>query len=146
MYNSKDIPDRTGPLTSNQEGKIFVELIGEIQRNLALELDPTPIASRSVGSRGELGAASYLVVGSSNAKWLAEALSAKGISTRSVLSSSWRATKKSVEDMAAHLKAELVERFYSAVIFQLLDNNIFFSKFEDGSLCLAARQWTATTT
>ena len=94
MYNSKDIPDRTGPLTSNQEGKIVVELIGEIQRNLALELDPTPIASRSVGS-------------------------------------------KSVEDMVAHVKAELVERFYSAVIFQLLDNNIFFSKFEDGSLCLA---------
>ena len=96
MHNSKDIPDRTGPLTSNQEGKIVVELIGEIQRNLALELDPTPIASRSVSSRGELGAASYLVVGSSNGKWLAEALSAKGISTRSVLSSSWRATKKSV--------------------------------------------------
>ena len=54
--------------------------------------------------------------------------------------------QKKREDMAAHVKAELVERFYSAVIFQLLDNNIFFSKFEDGSLCLAARQWTATTT
>ena len=60
-----------------------------------------------------------------------EALSAKGYSTGSVLSSNWRATKKSVEDMAAHVKAELAAHFYSAVIYQLLDNNIYFSRFED---------------
>ena len=127
------------PLTSNQEGKIVVTLIGELQKNLALDLDATPIASRNVASRGELSAASFLVVGSSNAKRLVEALTTKGYSTGSVLSANWRATKKSIEDMAAHVKAELAARFYSVVIYQLLDNNIYFSRFEDGSMCPACK-------
>ena len=70
---------------------------------------------------------------------LEEALQAKGIPTGSILANGWRATKKSAEDMAAHVRAELAERYYSAVVFQLLDNNIFFSKFEDGSLCPARK-------
>ena len=80
-----------------------------------------------MGSRGEAGAASYLVVGSSNAKRLEEALKAKGLSTGAVFANNWRATKKSAEDMAAHVKVALEEGSYSAVVFQLLDNNIFFS-------------------
>ena len=122
-----------------QEGRIIISLIGELQLNFALDLDITPLSSRTIGSKGEVGAASFLVVGSSNARRLEEALKAKGIPTGSILANGWRATKKSAEDMAAHVRAELEERYYSAVIFQLLDNNIFFSKFEDGSLCPSRR-------
>ena len=41
--------------------------------------------------------------------------------------------------MAGHVKTALAEGSYSAVVFQLLDNNMFFSRFEDGSLCPARR-------
>ena len=139
VCSSGGLPYRMGPLTSDQEGRIVVTLIGELKQNLALELDPTPKGSRSISSRGELGAAAYLVVGSSNAKWLAEALKAKGIATGSVLCSNWRATKKSAEDMATLVKEELAANFYSAVVYLLLDNNVYFSKFEDGSLCPARK-------
>ena len=61
ICSNGDLPKKMSPLTSDQEGKIVVTLIGELQRNLALDLDFTPIASRNVGSRGELSAASFLV-------------------------------------------------------------------------------------
>ena len=122
-----------------QEGRIVNSLIAELQLVFAMDLDNTPLSSRTIGSKGEVGAASFLVVGSSNARRLEEALKAKGIPTGSILANGWRATKKSAEDMAAHVRAELAERYYSAVVFQLLDNNIFFSKFEDGSLCPSRR-------
>ena len=133
------IPNEMGATSMEQEGRIINSLIGELQLNFALDLDNTPLSSRTIGSKGEVGAASFLVVGSSNARRLEEALKAKGIPTGSILANGWRATKKSAEDMAAHVRAELAERYYSAVVFQLLDNNIFFSKFEDGSLCPSRR-------
>ena len=97
------------------------------------------MVNRDLGSRGDAGAASFLVVGSSNAKRLEEALKTKGITTGTVFPNNWRATKKSVEDMAGYVRTALAEGSYSAVVFQLLDNNMFFSRFEDGSLCPARR-------
>ena len=134
-----DLPYTTDPVSIEQETKIIYAMILDLQQNLALELDSYPVIKRDLGSRGEAGAASYLVVGSSNAKRLEEALKAKGLSTGAVFANNWRATKKSAEDMAAHVKAALEEGSYSAVVFHLLDNNIFFSRFEDGSLCPARK-------
>ena len=76
-------------------------------------------------------------MGSSNAKRLEEALKTKGITTGTVFANNWRTTKKSVEDMAGYVRTALAEGSYSAVVFQLLDNNMFFSRFEDSSLCPA---------
>ena len=64
VCSSGELPNRMGPLSSDQEGRIVVTLIGELKQNLALELDPTPKSSRSISSRGELGATAFLVVGS----------------------------------------------------------------------------------
>ena len=78
----------------------------------------------------------YLVVGSSNARRLCDALNLKGIETGFVISQSWRATKRSVADMAAHIQEELKAKKYTVVIFQLLDYNFFFEQGEDGSKAL----------
>ena len=131
------LPNTTDLVSIEQETKIITALIAELQLNHALELDNHTVVNRDLGSRGEAGAASYLIVLNSNAKKLEEALKAKGISTGAVLANNWRATKKSAEDMASHVKTALAEGSYSAVVFQLLDNNMFFSIFEDGSLCPA---------
>ena len=138
MSGDSSLPNKMGPTSMEQEGRIILTFIGELQLNFALDLNKTQMSSRNLGSKGEVGAASYLKVGSSNARRLEEGLKAKGILTGSVIPNNWRATKKSAEDTAAHVSAELAERFYSAVIFQLLDN-IFFSRFEDGSLRPARR-------
>ena len=41
--------------------------------------------------------------------------------------------------MAAHIKTELAASTYTAIIFQLLDNNLYFACNEEGSLALAQR-------
>ena len=59
-------------------------------------------------------------------------LSNKKVDTGFVISQNWRTTKKSVLDIVEHIK-ELVVKRYTAVIFQLLDNNFFFEQGEDSS-------------
>ena len=63
----------------------------------------------------------------------------KGIETGFVISQNWRATKRSVADMAAHIQEELSAKKYTAVIFQLLDNNFYFEQGEDGSKALPCK-------
>ena len=116
-----------------QERKVVIALIEELQTNLAMDLDSSPIIDRNPGPILDARDNFYLVVGSSNARWLSEALKRKLIPTGYVFSNNWRATKKSVSDMAAHITEELATRPYTAVIFHLLDNNIYFELGEVGS-------------
>ena len=64
----------------------------------------------------------------------------KGWQTGFVLSDSWRATKKSVSDMANNILEEKEKRKYTAIIFMLLDNNMFFGQSEDGSRGLPKKE------
>ena len=73
VSGDSSLPNTTDPVTTEQEEKIITALIAELQLNHALELDSHPVVNSDLGSRGKAGAASYLVVGSSNAKRLEEA-------------------------------------------------------------------------
>ena len=126
------LPNRTGPISEEQEKKIVVALIYELQLKLALDLDTAPILDRNPGLRKVVGTESFLVVGSSNARRLNEALTGCGIDTGYVFANNWRATRKSVEDLAGHIKVEMSNRSYSTVVFHLLDNNYYFAQSEDG--------------
>ena len=94
MSGDSSLPNKMGPTSMEQEGRIILTFIGELQLNFALDLNKTQMSSRNLGSKGEVGAASYLKVGSSNARRLEEGLKAKGILTGSVIPNNWRATKK----------------------------------------------------
>ena len=83
--------------------------------------------------RGAAKDGAFLIIGSSNAGRLEEALQRKGVSTGHILSKNWRAPKTNVADMANQIQEELLVREYTAVVFQLLDNNMFFALCEDSS-------------
>ena len=104
-------------------------LITDIKGKLAIDLDESPDTSRKIGTATGKGLDSFLVIGSSNARRLVAALAAKGVPVESVLSNSWRATKQLVQDMAEQVRRELETGNYTAVIFQLLDNNMFFRQY-----------------
>ena len=133
--NSK-LPNMTSPATEEQEERVVISLIKELQLNLAMDLDENPVTDRHPGPLQEHNSDNFLIVGSSNARRLEEAMKRKGVLTGFVFSSNWRASKQSVVDMANHVKEELDKRPYNAVVFQLLDNNMFFMKGEDGSKAL----------
>ena len=133
------MPCATAPTTEEQEKLVMESLIGEIKSKLAINLDERPVTSRKVEEAAFKCPGNFLVVGSSNARRLVAALAAKGIPVGSVLSNSWRATKQSVVEMAEHVRQELAAGSYTAVIFQLLDNNLYFACTEEGGLIPAAR-------
>ena len=136
---SASLPCATAPTTEEQEKLVMESLIGEIKSKLAINLDELPVTSRKVEEAASKCPGNFLVVGSSNARRLVAALAAKGIPVGSVLSNSWRATKQSVVEMAEHVRQELAAGSYTAVIFQLLDNNLYFACTEEGGLIPAAR-------
>ena len=133
------LPNYVKELSEEQEEILITALINELQVNLALNLDSCPIFDRNPGPEPKKGTDCYLVVGSSNARRLCDALNQKGIETGFVISQNWRATKRSVADMAAHIQEELSLKTYTAVIFQLLDNNFYFEQGEDGSKALPCK-------
>ena len=114
-------------------------LIHDLKSKLAIDLDESPATLRKMGSAAAVGGANYLVVGSSNARRLAAALNAKGVPAGSVICNGWRATKQSVINMAAHIRTELAASTYTAIIFQVLENNLYFACNEEGSLAPAQR-------
>ena len=141
--SNSNLPNKSGGASESQETAVIRTLIGELQLKLALELDATPTMSRTpslVGNpRGAAKDGAFLIIGSSNAGRLEEALQRKGVSTGHILSKNWRATKTNVADMANQIQEELSVREYTVVVFQLLDNNIFFALCEDGSRIPARR-------
>ena len=131
--SNNKLPNGVKELAESQEENIISSIISDLQDNLAMDLDSYPILNRNPGPELRRGNDCFLVVGSSNAKRLCDALQQKNIETGFVISNNWRATKKSVLVMAEHIKEELGAKRYTAVIFQLLDNNFFFEQGEDGS-------------
>ena len=134
------IPNKTSSPTEFQEERVVLSLIEDLQVGLALDLDEAPCMNRSPGPPESTGKDVFLVVGSSNARRLAAAMEKKGWQTGYLLSDSWRATKKSVSDMATHILEEKDKRKYTAIIFMLLDNNMFFGQSEDGSRGLPKKE------
>ena len=121
-----------------QEERVVLSLIEDLQVGLALDLDEAPCMNRSPGPPESTGEDVFLVVGSSNARRLVAVMERKVWQT--VLSDSWRATKKSVSDMANNILEEKEKRKYTAIIFMLLDNNMFFGQSEDGSRGLPKKE------
>ena len=130
--NSK-LPCKVKPATTSQEERVITGLVSELQLNLALDLDSNPVFDRNPTPKENSSSSTFLVVGSSNARRLNDAFKRRNIATGFVFTQNWRATKKSVQDLADHVKEEMGNRSYTAVVFQLLDNNIFFELGEDGS-------------
>ena len=134
------LPNGSGPTTEEQESRVIQALVNDIKTKLALNLDDSPVTSRKLSRKESGGGDKLLVVGCSNAARLAAALVAKGVPSGSVICNGWRANKQSVMDMANHVRTELEGANYTAIIFQILDNNIYFARQEDGGLSPAKKQ------
>ena len=76
--SNENLPDKSAAMTEQQETDIMRILINELQLKLALDLDSSPSNSRSTsseaGPRHDGDEVAFLVVGSSNARRLEEAL------------------------------------------------------------------------
>jgi hypothetical protein len=74
----------------------------------------------------------YLVVGSSNAKKLMEALSSMGYSVGLAFQPNWRAFRGSANLLMNQVTCAIADLDPGTVVFQLLDNSTYYARAWDG--------------
>jgi hypothetical protein len=110
---------------------------------MAIDLDPSPVVDRwpsIMDARpGNLAIKAILLIGSSHAGKLAAALR-KGRHHTEVLSeANWKATPLTVEYMAEKVREKLDRTPVGAIIFCIIDNNIYYAMDEDNELQMPQR-------
>jgi hypothetical protein len=75
----------------------------------------------------------YLIVGSSKAKWLMEALSSMGYLVGCAFQPNWRAFRGSANQLMSQVTSAIADLDASTVVFQLLDNSTYYARAWDGS-------------
>jgi hypothetical protein len=128
------LPKATRPIGEKEEKDCICLLISELRSGLAIDLDPTPsfergVAALVVGDDGEL----TVVVGSSQAVQLHDAMKSAGMNTCLVEIPNWRITKVEVDTLLNRLNEALKNKKVGAVVFQFMDNTIYTALTEDGN-------------
>jgi len=138
----EDLHNGVGPLDPVNEKFLVEVLVGELNSNFPLNLDPNPVLSRDCRKRAAASSnpVRIVTVGSSHASRLALALEAEGAEATHLRLPSWRPTANSV----ANAVAELIELSAAdtVIVFQMLDSAAFYARTEDGSLIPARRDPT----
>jgi len=119
---------------------VINSILEEISYELAVNLNVRPSLERGVAaSLTSASINSFLIVGGSNARRLAEAIKEEGTHVTTVTCPGWRILRGAVEKMRELVEAEIQKHNPGCVIFQLMDNSVFFARAEDGSLVPARR-------
>jgi hypothetical protein len=128
------IPASTTALQQPEEAFLVKAVIKEIRDKLAMVLDPNPTFERELeGQSRPKQSYDFLVVGSSNASKLSDAIGAQGYKSCVVYASSWRVSPQNVEILLPRVKEAIQEMDPAVIIFQCLDNRTFYARTEDGS-------------
>ena len=141
-----NLPAGVLPLSQEDEKKILLTLIEELDCNLALNLDTRPnlhpdyVAGRNV--------AKFLVVGASNAGCTADALERAGLSVTCAIIPGWRCIKLKIGAMTELVQEKLTGiKDPCALVIQMYDNSFYLAKPEEGGLLPAVwEMWVVHTT
>lgn len=118
------------------EQRLVEAMTEELNSNLGASLLLHPELNREVGDGpGAAVPGKVIMVGGSNARRTGLALRRLGFEVSELLEPGWRATKAKVDRFVERLgqMAEMQEENV-AVVFQLLDNNVYMALTEEGSL------------
>jgi hypothetical protein len=138
--DSRAMPSKIRPLTSEDEKNLISQLITELRVKLALDLDPNPTYERGLGlqSRARVRV-DYLIIGSSHARKLRDALDEKGRSCSLVYLPNWRIGRGCAEDLLRLIKEAYKSGEPENVVIQILDNSCYYARAPDGSIQLAKK-------
>jgi hypothetical protein len=123
-------------------------LLNDLNKNFMTELGSAAVAEQfavtadSDDNDNQFSHIKFIFVGGSHAGRLAAAADNAGLETANLLQPGLRVTPENMENLAILLSEELDKEddLRQIVIFQLYDNNSFFSVLDDGSKSLPARE------
>jgi uncharacterized membrane protein YgcG len=75
----------------------------------------------------------YLVVGSSNASKLADAIADRGYSVHKIYYPNWRVDADNVEELLKMVREAIADKDPGTIIYQMLDNSCYYGRLRDGS-------------
>ena len=137
------LPEKLVPLPLEFESKIIKLMLMELNRSMALDLDPSTNQTRMVEKKSVAGgpdSSTYVVVGSSHAKRTAAALVKLGEDVRDVIVPAWRPTSAQVDNIKQKLEGAVVGLAGNIiVVFEMFDNCYYYAQCDDGSLIPARR-------
>ena len=127
------------PLSRENEDRVLLNIINELNAKLALHLDTSPNLNCEV----ELVArkACYLVVGASSTARTADTLDHAGVDVWRAILPRWRCLKNKVLAMGDAVRSALSGLpDNSTVVIQVFDSSFFYANTEQGSLIPSNRQ------
>jgi hypothetical protein len=134
-------PERIAPLTEHGERHWFSLLVGEVNREMHLELDTDMCFARTLvavrRTREDVGPISAVTVGASNAARTAAALRRKGVSVTALRKAGWKVSEDAVAYMATELSQRVAQE--ETLILQCLDSNCFYVLEKTGAMGMPSR-------
>jgi hypothetical protein len=135
--DTEDIPSEIRPLIFSLEKRWVEALISELRSKQALDLDPSPTLERGLGVQPRAyRKVDFLVVSSSNAARLTKALNEAGYSVCKMIDNNWRINRDSCSKMATSMARHIANEDPGAVVLQILDGSMFYTRSPDGSRVL----------
>jgi hypothetical protein len=130
----KAFPCYVPPLSQRNEETLIKTLATELRVKLALDVDPSPSFERGLGLQSSAKKSlDFMIVGSSNASRLRDALVDKGYVCSLVFLQNWCIQHGSIDSLVQLAKTVMAEAEPATVILQLLDSSIYYSREPDGS-------------
>jgi hypothetical protein len=135
-------PESVPPVSMAAEKEIVSMLLAKLEEAFGPNLDLDPCLARNVADIKEQRAADnaakwMMVVGNSHAAKTTRALQNMGAQVELATSKGWKVSADSVS--AAMAKLAAADPAPDLIVYQFLDNNIYFVAKEDGSLSLPAK-------
>ena len=124
------------------ERSIVETLIGELNNKFLAGLDSNFSTCRDEEANQTLSERigdSFIVVGSSHAHRIAEALRRQGDTVTSLADPTWRLTEENVATLASSLKTAVSDNPSATVILQLYDSSVYYSSTGPGERSLPRR-------
>jgi hypothetical protein len=124
-----EIPCKINGATVAEESAVVESIVMEIREKHAIDLDLKPVINRwpdvTAARLGAGNVRNFLLIGSSHASKLASSLRKQGHNTGVIYESNWRVIRDNTLEMADKIQEKLQRDHVDAVIFCVIDNNIY---------------------
>ena len=134
-----DIKGDITPITEDEERELIGLLVQELKEKFAMSISDHFSFSRDPTVQAGGNSDTIMVIGSSNAKRLAEELTQVGKKVGTVICPNWRAVRGAVDRMSDSLREAILQHNPGVVVLYLLDNSIYYARWEDGSMIPAGK-------
>jgi hypothetical protein len=146
----ENLPHKITPATARDEKEAIEAIFDELRTNMAINLEPNPTVDHwppalVKPADGGWPRREYLLVGSSHAGKIALALRNMGHHTELIYETSWRANRERVLNLVKMANDKLQEVKIDAVIFCVMDNNVYYGSTMRGKPASPRRTRRATT-